>query len=58
VSELSGVPHNCAKQVTTQETMTSGTHNGTSFPHPASQGSSWNMTLVHEIAKAIGKEAY
>jgi hypothetical protein len=25
----------------TQETMTSGSHNGTSFPHPVSQGSSW-----------------
>ena len=42
----------------TQETMTSGSHNGTSFPHPVSQGSSWNMTLVHEIAKAVGEEAY
>jgi hypothetical protein len=42
----------------TQETMTSGSHNGTSFPHPVSQGSSWNMTLVHEIGKAVGSEAY
>ena len=42
----------------TQETMTSGAHNGTSFPHPVSQGSSWNMSLVHQIAKAVAKEAY
>ena len=42
----------------TQETMTSGAHNGTSFPHPAAQGSSWNMSLVHEIGKAVGSEAY
>ena len=42
----------------TQETMASGSHNGTSFPHPVSQGSSWNMTLVHEIGKAVGSEAY
>ena len=42
----------------TQETMTSGSHNGTSFPHPAAHGSSWNMSLVHEIAKAVAEEAY
>jgi beta-glucosidase len=42
----------------TQETMTSGSHNGTSFPHPVAQGSSWNMTLVHEIAKAVAEEAF
>jgi hypothetical protein len=37
----------------TQETMTSGSFNGTSFPHPVAQGSSWNMSLVHEIGKAV-----
>lgn len=42
----------------TQETMTSGMHNGTSFPHPVAQGSSWNTSLVHEIAKAVAEEAW
>ena len=42
----------------TQETMTSGGHNGTSFPHPAAQGSSWNTSLVHQVAKAVAAEAY
>ena len=42
----------------TQETMTSGARNGTSFPHPVAQGSSWNMTLVHRIATAVATEAY
>ena len=38
--------------------MTSGAHNGTAFPHPVSQGSSWNMSLVHDIARAIGSDAF
>ena len=42
----------------TQETMTSGAHNGTAFPHPVSQGSSWNMSLVHDIARAVGSDAF
>jgi len=40
-----------------QETL-HGANGGVIFPMPASQGSSWDVNLVHSIAEVIATEAY
>jgi len=40
-----------------QETL-HGANGGVIFPMPASQGSSWDVDLVHSIAEVIATEAY